>query len=91
MGAILAVVANKLYQEYQGYASTCINNNPELEVLRWRYMTATPIIDVTFDGNAFNVRSNTDGDLFFFDHIIGEESESNVNGRTQKVSKLEIK
>ena len=53
-------------------------------------MTATPIIDVTFDGNAFNVRSNTDGDLFFFDHIIGEESESNVNGRTQKVSELQI-
>ena len=61
------------------------------ENLRWRYMTATPIIDVTFDGNAFNVRSNTDGDLFFFDHIIGEESESNVNGRTQKVSKLQMK
>ena len=53
-------------------------------------MTATPIIDVTFDGNAFNVRSNTDGDLFFFDHIIGEESESNVNGRTQKVRELQM-
>ena len=60
------------------------------ENLIWRYMTATPIIDVTFDGNEFNVRSNTDGDLFFFDHIIGEELESIVNGRTQKVSELQI-
>ena len=56
--------------------------------LRWKFLTATPIIDVTFDGNALNIRSNTDGDLFFCDHIIGEESEYDLKlqGGTHKVS-----
>ena len=50
--------------------------------LRKRVMDATPIIKVSLEGNALNITSNTDGSLFFFNHIIGGESEIDI----QKIS-----
>ena len=58
---------------------------------RWRFITSTPIIDVTFDGIELKIRSNIDGELFFADHIIGEESEWHMNGKLSKVFELSFR
>ena len=54
---------------------------------------ATPIIKVALDGNSLKITSNTDGDIFFFNHIIGGESEIDLmeNGGLQKVDKFKIR
>ena len=61
--------------------------------LRKMIMEATPIIKVALEGNALNITSNTDGSLFFFNHIIGGESEIDLQdiGGLHKVDKHQIR
>ena len=61
--------------------------------LRKMIMEATPIIKVALEGNALNITSNTDGSLFFFNHIIGGESEIDLQdiGGLHKVDRHQIR
>ena len=61
--------------------------------LRKIIMESTPIIRVALDGNALTITSNTDGSLFFFNHIIGGESEVDLQdiGGLHKVDERQIR